>query len=163
MVCDVSIRRVEMTEQDAMAGELPRRVVELEFKRPTVRLPEVDLEPVRRVAKDVLLTGIGAVVLTGRAVARAIKAANSAGVETAEHPGPVTRALLSLVQSPPQERQAAQSFGVLPVADYDGLDASTIIGLLGGLSRDEIALLLAYERDHQAREAVMAAMTARLA
>lgn len=152
-----------MTEQQAAAGELPRRVVEFELKRPEVHLPHVDLEPARRIAEDVLLTGIGMAVLAGRAVGRAIKEANAAGAEAAEHPGPLTRVLLSLVRPGPQERPAAQAFGVLPLANYDSLAPEAIVDLLGGLSRDEVALLSAYERDHQARDAVLAALAARLA
>ncbi|MEN6479724.1 MAG: hypothetical protein ABFD20_08810 [Anaerolineales bacterium] len=152
-----------MTENQAAAPELPRRVVEFELRRPEINVPHIDIEPVRRLAEDVLLTGIGVVVLSGRAIAEAVKAANAAGAEAAEHPGPLTRALLSLVRPAAKPCTTGGKFAVLPVSDYDSRSLEDLIALLPDLSREEIELLLAYEREHQAREAFIAALTARLA
>lgn len=152
-----------MTEHQAAVPELPRRVVEFELRRPEINVPRIDIEPVRRVAEDVLLTGIGIVVLSGRAVSRAVKAANAAGAEAAEHPGPLTQALLSLVRPAAKPCTTSTQVAVLPVADYDSRSLDDLIALLPDLSREEIELLLAYEREHQAREAFIAALTARLA
>jgi hypothetical protein len=151
-----------MTENQS-AAELPRRVVEFELKRPELHLPKVNLEPARRVAEDVLLTGIGIVVLTGRAVVRAAKAANAAGAETAEHPGPVAKALLGLVRPKAEAPAESQAFSLLPIADYDDLAAEDLLGRLPALSQSAIETLLGYEQEHQNRAAVVAALNARLA
>ena len=151
-----------MTENQA-AAELPRRVVEFELKRPELHLQKLNLEPARRVAEDVLLTGIGIVVLTGRAVVRAVKAANAAGAEKAEDPDPVTKALLGLVRPKAEKPAAPQAFSLLPIADYDDLAAEDVLGRLPALSQGDIETLRGYEQEHQNREAVVSALTARLA
>lgn len=153
-----------MSENHATAGEMPHRVVEWELKRPEVHLPEVDLEPGRRIAEDVLLTGIGMAVLGGRALAKAIRAANAAGAEAAEHPGPVTKALLRLVRPETKEPTGGpEVIAMLPLADYDSLAVDELLARLPELLPHEIETLLAYERNHQNRAAVVAAMTERLA
>jgi len=152
-----------MSESQAAANELPRRVVEFELKRPELHLPKVNLEPTRRVAEDVLLTSIGIVVLTGRAVARAIKAANAAGAESAEHPGPITKALLGLVRPKAEVATCPQAFDLLPIADYDRLSTDDVLAQLAALDQAEIETLLAYEQEHLKRAAVTDAMSARLA
>jgi len=139
---------------------MPRRIVEFEIKAPELHLPKVNLEPARRVAESAVLTGIGIVVLTGRAIAHGLRTANAAGVEAAKHPGPVTRTLLGLVRSKPVQPSTAQAVVVLPIADYDQLAEEDIIGRLPSLAPGEVRALLAYEREHQNRESIVAAMAA---
>ena len=48
-----------------------------------------------------------------------------------------------------------------PVEHYDDLAAEEVIALLGSLESDDLALLRAHERDHAARERVLAAIDSR--
>ncbi len=120
------------TEQPKSTGS-SRRVVEAEIRLPKLddlRLPEIDLEPVRTAAEQVLLTGIGVGVLVARGLANAIKAAHRAGAEAAQDPGPVTRALLSLVRKPEkgEPTKAAEARVKVPgvtVDNYDRLPRQT--------------------------------------
>lgn len=146
----------------------PRRVVEYEFRLPKpeeLRLPKVDLEPARRVAEQVLLTGIGVGVLVARGIVKAAQAANQAGAQAAEHPGPLTRALLSLVRpSHPEELRPAEARPVplLPIDNYAELSVAAIVAQLGSLTAEQLQVLREYEASQQARPEVLAAIDARL-
>jgi len=145
-----------------------KRVVELEIKLPKVeelKLPKVDLEPARAVAEQVLLTGLGVGVLLTRGVAYAVKAANRAGVEAAQHPGPIVGALLSLVRrKEPGPKTSAEitRVRVLPIDNYDNLPLTDILARLSQLSAEQLQVLREYEQAHQARPEVLEAINNRL-
>jgi len=142
-----------------------RRVVEFEFKRPKLEdldLPKVDMEPVRVAAEQVLLTGIGVGVLLARGLIKAIKAANQAGVETAETPGPITNALLSLVRKPGEasstEAESKIVVPVLPIANYDELSATKVVEHLPNLTTEQLAIVRKYELEHKKRTTILKAI-----
>jgi len=152
-----------------------RRVVEAEIKIPRLEeltLPKVDLEPVRAVAEQVLLISIGVGVLLVRSLVRVVKTANEAGIEAARNPGPVTRALLSLVRTgaatsssvgSPAATEVRVKVPILPVDHYDALSSVEIVERLPGLPIEQVRLVREYELDHQGRAAVLEAIDHRLA
>ncbi|MBC7238160.1 MAG: hypothetical protein H5T69_20135 [Chloroflexi bacterium] len=156
----------EFSIQEPKATE--KRVVEAEFKLPSLEelsLPKIDLESVRVVAEDVLLTGIGAAVLLARGVTSALRAANQAGIEAAKNPGPVTGALLSLVRKP-GKRPAAEGVRVqvpvLPIDNYDQLSAKEILSRLPELSEEQLRVLREYELANARRTTVLKAIDRQL-
>jgi len=93
----------ELASELPKAGRSSRRTVEAEFRLPKldeIHLPEMNLEPIRAVAEQVLLTGIGAGVLAARGLTKAIRAARQAGAEAAQRPGSIAETLLGLVRKP---------------------------------------------------------------
>ena len=168
----------ELATELPRGGQSPRRVVEAELKLPRIediKLPEIDLEPIRTVAEQVLLTGIGVGVLAIRGLTAAIKAAHQAGAEAAQEPRSVPNALLSLLrksETPRSGPEKAPPTGpsetrikvpVLPIDDYDQLAPADILEGLPDLSGDELRLLHAYESDHQARADLLEAIDQQLA
>ena len=156
-------------DESATGGE--SRVVEAEFRLPKwdeLHLPEIDLEPVRNAAEQVLLTTIGVGVLVARGIAEAVRAANQAGAEAAEDPGPLAKALLSLVRwdSPPAE-PATQSAGVqvpvVPIDEYDALDIEAVLEAISSLSEEELCVVRDYEAASKNRTEVIDAIAGRLA
>ena len=155
----------------AQGGQTPRRVVEAEFRLPKledIKLPEIDLEPVRTVVEQVLLTGIGVSVLIARGLSNAIKAAHQAGTEAAQDPDSAANALLSLVQKREKTKtaspnQARVKVPALPIDNYDQLAVADILERLANLSPEELRLLRSYEGDHQARADLLEAIDQRLA
>jgi len=161
----------ELATELPEGGQSPRRVVEAEFRLPRldeIQLPEIDLTPVRTVAEQVLLTGIGVGVLVVRGLSQAIKAAHQAGKEAAQQPGSAAETLLSLVRKPEAAEQGSASetkskVPVLAIDNYDQLTAADILERLPDLSAQELGLVHAYESDHRARAEVVQAIDARLA
>jgi hypothetical protein len=146
--------------------ERPKReeIVEFEFQFPEmahIETPRVDLEPARQVLEKALLVGIGAGVLLARGVASAVQSAARAGQEAAEHPGPVTQALLSLVGRGPAKDTSVQArvrVPVLPIDGYEGLSEDEILQRLPTLSVDELQRVREYEARHQARQGLLDAI-----
>jgi uncharacterized protein (DUF433 family) len=145
-----------------------KRVVEAEIKLPTwedLDMPKVDLEPARRLAEDILLTGLGAMVLVGRGVGNAVRAANQAGAEAAEHPGPLADVLLKLVRKP-----GATSTGegirvqvpILPINNYDARSPEEILAHLPKLSEDQLRVLRDYEMARARRTTILKAIDRQL-
>ncbi|MHB0857998.1 MAG: hypothetical protein ACYC5M_10565 [Anaerolineae bacterium] len=149
----------------------PRRVTEAELRLPRreeIRLPHVNLEPARSVAEQVLLTGIGATVLLARGVAKAVRTANEAGSKAAEQPGPVTKALLSLVRgqgesATPPVAGPAVSVPIMPIDNYQARPVTEILARLPELSDEQLRTVRTYEMDHLARTEVLEAINSRLA
>lgn len=145
----------------------PHRIVEFEWRRPhreDLRLAE-RIEPVRRVAEDVLLTSLGVAVLAGRTAARFLQAAHQAGEEAVQNPGPLTRTLLRLVRTPQKasSQELSRRIPVLPIANYNALAPEEIIAHLDELSPEQLQMVRDYEKKHQQREAILAAIAERLA
>ncbi len=157
------------SQETTMQGAQPSstgRVTEFELRLPRreeLRLPSA--EPLRRVAKDVVLTGIGFSVLAGRAVMNTLQAAHNAGQEAAEHPGSLTRALVDLVSPKPVQTKPplSRNVPVLPIADYGNLSAEEILTRLEGLTQEQLRVLREYEEAHEKRAEVLEALDARLA
>ncbi len=150
---------------DDLEMKAKRRVVEFEFKRPKLEdldLPKVDMEPVRVAAEQVLLTGIGIGVLLARGIVKAVSAANKAGLETAENPGPLTKALLGLIRKP-QEAPLSEAatkivVPVLPIENYDELSAPKVVEQLPNLTAEQLTVVRKYELEHKKRTTVLKAI-----
>jgi len=161
----------ELASEFPKSHQSSRRVVEAEFRLPKldeIRLPQIDLEPVRAVVEDALLTGIGAGVLAARGLTGAVKAAHQAGADVAQRPGSFAKALLSLVRKPeeaaqPGPSETAARVPVLPIDNYDQLVVVDLIERLAHLSAEQLGLLRGYESDHQARVEVLEAIDQQLA
>ena len=156
----------EMTMGESSARR-ERRVVEAEIRLPKLEeleLPKIDLEPARAIAEQALLTGIGVGVLIGRGVVLAVKAAHRVGSEAAEHPGPITQALLSLVRGPAARpgvkgrQEIKVRVPILPIDNYDQLSAAELVERLASLSNDQLRVLYEYETTHQNRKEVLKAI-----
>ncbi len=158
----------ELSMEQGQAARRERRVVEAEIKLPRldeIRLPKVDLEPLRSTTEQALLTGIGVGVLAARGIRAAVHAAHTAGIEAARDPGPVTKALLCLVRAP--ERTASEGpirrqVPVLPIDNYDSLEAAEVQVRLPDLADEQLRTLRAYEESHRARPEILQAIDRRL-
>ena len=130
-----------------------------------VKFPHVDLEPVREVTEQALLTGIGLGVLIARGVRKAVQAAYEAGRSEAEHPGSAAEAIANLVRPKGGEEQAKPAIRkvpVLPIANYGDLQESEVINSLEGLSGEQLEMVRAYEQQHLNRPALLAAIQSKL-
>ncbi|MHB9032763.1 MAG: hypothetical protein ACYC6L_06920 [Anaerolineae bacterium] len=142
-----------------------KRVIEAEI-RPiawkTLKLPKIDMEPVRCAAEQVLITGIGMGVLLARGVQGAVRAAYNAGSEAAEHPGPVTGTLLKLVrpqnEAECEPKPTIRQVPVLPIANYHELSESEIITRMEGLSVEQLHVIRTFEQAHLNRPVLLAAI-----
>ena len=145
-----------------------KRVVEAEIRLPTwedLDMPKVDLEPARRMAEEILLTGLGAMVLAGRGLSNAVRAANQAGAEAAEHPGPLTGMLLNLVRKPgtPSTGEGIRvQVPVLPIDRYDERSPEEILAHLPELSEDQLRMLREYEMARARRTTILKAIDRQL-
>ncbi len=141
-----------------------RRVVEFELRMPNkedLQVTRAKVEPLRRAAEDVVLTGIGLSVLASRALLKTIRNAHRAGEEAAEHPGPVTRALVGLVGRPDQPATGEPRPGnipIVPIANYDSLDSDDIITQLPGLTREQLIVVRDYELAQEGRQRLLEAI-----
>jgi len=161
-----------MTTQDIPVPEeapvrMQRRVVETEIRLPKLEelgLPKVDLKPVRDVASEVLITGLGIGVLVVRGVAAVIRAAHDAGKKEVDNPGPVTKAVMNLVrhEGKPTGQPVRMTVPMLPLDDYDELSVAEVLARLADLAEDQVRVLRAYEAEHQARPEVIEALDHRL-
>lgn len=159
----------ELSGHQGSAGPA-KRVTEFEMRLPKldqIRLPRVNWEPVRYATEQVLLTGLGAGVLVARGVAAAVRAANQAGMLAARDPGPVTKAILSIVRKPQAQGSRPGSeirvrVPVLPIENYDDRSVPEIIQRLATLSAEQLRVVLEYERGHQARPTLLSAVDALL-
>lgn len=157
------------TRELATNPKSSRRVMEAEVKLPKldeIEWPKVDLEPARDLAEQVLLTGIGLAVLVARGVIRSVNAARQAGLEAAESPGPITKALLSLVRKAEDTARGSEArviVPILPIDDYDELEVAAILERLPDLSADQLGVLREYEASRQARDELLEALDQHLA
>ena len=153
----------ETTMHDTTSGETGR-VVEFELRMPSkedLQVTRERVEPLRRAAEDVVLTGIGLSVLASRALLRTIRNAHQAGEEAAERPGPVTRALVGLVGRPSKQEGVESrpgSIPVLPIANYGALEVNEITPRLPGLTREQLIVVRDYELAHQKRTRLLEAI-----
>lgn len=152
----------EMTIPNSQPGR-GKREAEFELRLPRkedLALPKVEIEPLRRAAEDLLLTGIGLSVLAGRVLIKTVQAAHRAGQEAAERPGPVTRALLQVVakKEGPSHKPLSRSIPVLPIAHYGSLGAEEIIARLPGLAPEQLTVLRDHEQAHERRPQVLEAL-----
>lgn len=146
-----------------------KRIIEAEIKMPKLsdlHLPEVNLEPVRSVAEDVLVTTLGVGVLVTRGIVSAIKAAHQAGVEAAEAPDSWVHRFVNLMK--PQKEgelivRTNAKVPMMPVDDYDTLTVDEIAGRIETLNAEQLGVVRAYEAAHENRAVVIAALDARLA
>ncbi len=146
-----------------------KRVVEAELKLPklsNVELPRVDWAPMRKLASDVLLTGLGIGVLAVRGATAAAKAAYDAGADEAKRDGSVAQRVVSAVRGEATtsgEGSIKVHVPVLPIADYDTLNYREVLSKLEALTAEQLAVLRDYEATHANRVTVLNAIQARLA
>jgi len=146
-----------------------KRVVEAEIKLPKLEdlsLPHVNLEPVRSIAEDVLVTTLGIGVLVTRGVISAVKAAHDAGVEAAQEPDSWVNRLVTRLKPKEDEPeltvQPSARVPMLPIDDYDELAADEIDARIEALDVAQLGVLRAYEVEHQNRADVIATLDSRL-
>jgi hypothetical protein len=157
----------EATVNSSSSSEC-KRVVEAEIRLPTwdeLEMPKMDLEPARRMAEDILLTGLGAIVLAGRGVSNAVRAANRAGAEAAEHPGPLTDALLKMVRKPsaPSTSEGIRmQVPMMPIDNYDERSSEEILADLPTLSEEQLRIVREYEMTNAKRTTVLKAIDRQL-
>ncbi|HHX43243.1 MAG TPA: hypothetical protein GX714_04550 [Chloroflexi bacterium] len=158
----------ELAMEHGNATPREKRVVEAEIKMPRLedlKMPKIDIEPVRSAAEQVLLTGIGVGVLAARGLRAAVRAAYAAGQDAARDPGPLTKALLDLVKPSTEgaeEGPIRRQVPVLPIDNYDTLSVDEITVRLPDLTDEQLRVVRAYEENHQARPEVLAAIDRRL-
>ena len=159
------------TQEFAIENETPqpqRRVVEAEIRMPRfegIKTPDVDLTPIRDLAEQVLLTGLGMGVLAVRGLSQVVKAAYRAGVEELENPGKVTKAVLHAVR--PKAKQAAEGEAsvkvpMLPIDNYDDLSEDEVIGRLADLNEAALRVIREYETGNARRTQVLEAIATQL-
>ena len=88
----------------AASGGEPRRGVEAEIRMPKfseMSLPRVNLEPLKSLAEDMLLTSLGVGGLLVRGVGKALEAAHQAGEEAAEKPGSLAEGIVGVFRGKP--------------------------------------------------------------
>jgi len=157
---------VEPTNDSETDG---KRVIEAEIKMPKLsdlNLPEVNLEPVRTVAEDVLVTTLGVGVLVTRGIVSAIKAAHEAGVEAAEKPDSWVNRFVNLMKHEKEGEltvQPSAKVPMMPVDDYDTLTLEEIVARVETLDAEQLGVVRAYEAAHENRADVLAAIDAKLA
>ena len=165
----MSTQELSIEHPEQTAGS--QRVIEAEIRLPRfedLQLPDLNLEPAKAVAGQILVTSLGIGVLLVRAVQAGVKAANRAGMDTVEHPGPVTDAIRALVRPRPHESTTGQgkrgqfAVPILPLEDYGNLSEDQVLQKLDDLAVDQLCTLQSFERDHQARARVLAALDQRL-
>ena len=147
-----------------------QRVVEAEIRFPKlseIKKPDIDLEPIRNVAEQALITTLGLGVLAVRGLRKAVTAAYEAGQQAASDPDSMTHKVVDWMRKPEEEVQSDPSptrrisVSVLPISDYDSLTEPELLAQIATLDASQTEILIAYERDHRHREQVMAALQAR--
>ena len=165
----MSTQELSIDHPEQTAGS--QRVIEAEIRLPRfedLQLPDLNLEPAKAVAGQILVTSLGIGVLLVRAVQAGVKAANRAGMDTVEHPGPVTDAIRAFVRPRQHESTSGQGQSgqfvvpILPLEDYGNLGEDQVLQRLDDLAADQLRTLQSFERDHQARARVLAALDQRL-
>lgn len=158
----------ELAMDQGRATPRERRVVEAEIRMPRleeIKMPKVDMEPLRSTAERVVLTGIGLGVLAARGLRTATRAAYNAGQEAARDPGPVTKAILTMVKRPDRAEQAGpirRQVPVMAIDNYDDLSADEVRLRLPDLTEEQLRTVRAYEESHRARPEVLEAIDRRL-
>jgi len=163
-----------MTTQDfALDDELNKeqRVVEAEIRMPKlseIKKPDIDLEPVKNVAEQALITTLGIGVLVARGLRKAVTAAYEAGQKAADDPDSLTHKVVEWMHQPPTQPDADPSptrrisIPVLPISNYDGLPIAELVTRIETLDATQARTLLAYEQAHDNRETIVAALQARI-
>jgi hypothetical protein len=158
----------EMTMNTPTERPATGRVVEAEIRLPRkdeIHMPKIDLEPVRHMAEQALLTGIGISILAMRGASTVVRAAYKAGMDAAEQPGTVPNTLLNVMRAPGGSATRVgeiRKVPVLPIADYDDLAADEIIARLDALDREQLNTLRSYEVAHENRTPVLVAIDSQL-
>ena len=146
-----------------------QRVVEADIRFPKlseIKKPDIDLEPLRNVAEQALITTLGLGVLAVRGLSKAVTAAYEAGQQAASDPESITHKIVDWMHKTEKEVQTDPSptrrisVSVLPISDYDSLPQAELLTQIATLDAAQTEILIAYERDHRNREQVMAALEA---
>jgi hypothetical protein len=132
----------------------------------TARSKQVDLEPVRQAAEDVLTAGYGLTLLALDGLETFVQRAYERGKESRSTAGPVAGMLFDLLRQPatPLTRKPKPvRVPVLPIADYDTCNVDEVVQALAGLSPEDLKLVRSYEREHKNRKTVLNAIEQKLA
>lgn len=112
-------------------------------------------------AEATLYVVLGAIAILVEAVAKALKGTTAAVRHAAPGgAGPEGTAATAATKAPPEGNKFRVR--MLPVDDYDSLNATRAIAALEGLSPDELEMLREYEAGHKNRRTVLGAILARL-
>ncbi|MCE5260249.1 MAG: hypothetical protein LLG44_14500 [Chloroflexi bacterium] len=149
-----------MSESTRTARIVEAEIGPLDWSK--VRFPKVDMEPVRQLTEQTLLTGIGIGVLAARGLRQAVGAAYKAGSEEAEHTGSLAEMLVSWVRKPKaaeaESKTIIRKVPVMPIADYSGLSEAEVIDRLANLDAAQLDIVRTYEISHLNRPAVLTAI-----
>jgi hypothetical protein len=144
------------------AGAAPRPQAE---KKARPKPIEVDWEPVRQLADDVMVVGYGASLLVYVRLSELAQQAHEKGTANREEAGPLAKFFLDMF-APPQKAKKIRPLTkvpVLPIADYDSLTVSQVEERLEGLSEEQLQIVRRYEVAHKNRRGVLQAIDQRLA
>ena len=125
---------------------------------------EIDLEPLRQVAEEFVLTGYGATIMVYERLSALAKEARETGEAHRDDAGPLARFLLDLVSKRPEvEPSVKVKVPVLPITDYDSLTVPQVKAQLAGLTDEQLRVVRDYEAAHKNRQGVLRAIDQRLA
>jgi hypothetical protein len=145
------------------AGAIPQPQAEKKKARP--KPIQVDWEPVRQLADDVIVTGYGASLMMYERLSELAQQAHEKGTGNREEAGPLAKFFLDMFTLPKKARKARPStkVPVLPIADYDSLTVSQVAERFEGLTEEQLKIVRQYEVEHKNRKGVLQAIDQRLA
>lgn len=145
------------------AGAIPQPQAEKKKARP--KPIQVDWEPVRQLADDVIVTGYGASLMVYERLSELAQQAHEKGTGTREEAGPLAKFFLDMFAPPKKARKARPptKVPVLPIADYNSLTVSQVAERLAGLTEEQLKIVRQYEAEHKNRKGVLQAIDQRLA
>jgi hypothetical protein len=135
-------------------------------RQETQRPRQVDLEPLRQAAEDLLTTGYGLTLLALDGLETFFQRAYDRGQHSRDTAGPLTRMFFDLVRRPDVEiklQPKEVKVRVLPIADYDALGVNDVVEALEGLDPPDLELVRDYESEHKNRKTVLRAIDQKLA
>ncbi len=144
------------------AGAMPRPQAR---KKARPKPIEVDWEPVRQLADDIVVTGYGASLMVYEHLSELAQQAHEKGVTNRQEAGSLAKLFLDMFAPPQKAKKArpATRVPVLPIADYDSLTVSQVEERLEGLTEEQLKVVRQYEVAHKNRRGVLQALDQRLA
>jgi len=147
------------------AGAIPQPQAEEKAKKARPKPIEIDWEPVRQLADDIMVTGYGASLMVYERLSELARQAHEKGRANRQEAGPLAKFFLDMFAPPKKAKKARPSIKVpvLPIADYDNLTVSQVEERLEGLTEEQLKIVRQYEVEHKNRRGVLQAIDQRLA
>ncbi len=144
------------------AGTIPQPQAQKKARSKPI---EVDWEPVRQLADDLMVTGYGASLMVYERLSELAQQAHEKGTVKRQEAGPLGKFFLDMFAPPKKAKKARPptKVPVLPIADYDRLTVSQVEDRLEGLTEEQLQLVRQYEVEHKNRQGVLQAIDQRLA